>query len=293
MKSLVTGGAGFIGSHIADELVRLGHEVIVFDDLSTGLRDNINPRATFTKGDVRNLSSDRIPEVDYVFHCAAQISVPRSVADPEETYDINVKGTEKLIATAQHAKKIIFSSSTAVYGDNPFLPLDESSELLPLSPYAESKIRAERLLEKSGIPYVALRYFNVYGPRQNPDSPYAAVVPIFVQRALAGEEIMIFGDGKQTRDFIYISDVVKANISAMLKGQGIYNICSGKHISVNELAAIIKEQTNSSSRVTQTNERPGDIRESLGNNLKAQKELMWRPKVGIRGGLKKYIEWLE
>jgi UDP-glucose 4-epimerase len=295
MRCVVTGGAGFIGSHIVDELVSRDHNVTVLDDLSAGVEENLNPEVRFMNLDIRDAGLVRTALVgaEFVFLCAAQISVPRSIENPQETLDINVKGTENVIEAAKDAKKIIFSSSTAVYGDNPHLPLDEKAELRPKSPYAESKISAEKLLEDSGIPFVVFRYFNVFGPRQRPGSAYAAAIPTFVSQALQGRDIQIFGDGLQTRDFVHVHDVVRANIKAMSMGHGIFNVCSGEETTVNRLVDTILKLTDSSSTVRHVQEREGDIKHSLGGNSKARQELKWQPLVGLATGLKEYIDFLK
>jgi UDP-glucose 4-epimerase len=295
MRCVVTGGAGFIGSHIVDELVRKGHHVTVLDDLSTGSKKNLNPLAQLVEGDVRNMKAVQtaLSDAHFVFHCAAQISVPRSIQKPKETFDINVGGTENIVKAASRVKKIIFSSSTAVYGDNPNLPLDEDAEPRPKSPYAESKIKAEEVLLKSGIPFAALRCFNVYGPRQRPESPYAAAIPIFVSQALEGHDIEIFGDGLQTRDFIHVHDVVRANMKSMSVGQGVFNICSGAGVTVNRLVDIILKLTDSASLVRHVDEREGDIKHSMGSNAKALRELKWQPLVDLGSGLREYTDFLK
>ncbi|MFH0978558.1 MAG: NAD-dependent epimerase/dehydratase family protein [Candidatus Woesearchaeota archaeon] len=295
MKTIVTGGAGFIGSHIVDRLIELGHEVIVYDNLSTGKKENINKKARFVNGDIRDLSvlGEAAKGADYVFHLAAQVSVPRSVENPKETFEINLDGTKNIIKAFKEVQKIIFSSSCAVYGDNPKLPMTEDSELKPLSPYAESKVMAEKALNESKKPFVAFRYFNVYGPRQNPETGYAAAIPIFVNKAIKNEEITIFGDGEQTRDFVNVRDIAKANLLVLKKGSGIYNIASNKKMTINELAALILKHAQSKSAIKHEKERAGDILHSLGDYSKARKELGWIPEKEIAEGLTEYIKWLK
>lgn len=269
MKILITGGAGFIGSHIVEYFK--DDEVIVYDNLRTGFKKNIkNLNAKFVKASVTDFKTLNkwMRGVNYVFHLAALISVPESLLKPVETEQINTQGTLNVLESARinSVKKVIYSSSAAVYGNNPVLPKREDMLPEPKSPYAISKLSGEYYCriysEQFGLPTAVLRYFNVFGPRQDPDSQYAAAIPIFIKCALRNEDIIIFGDGEQTRDFIYVKDVVKANILAMEKGDNVYNVASGKKITINELAEKIVKLTNSKSRIVHTDERPGDIKHS-------------------------------
>jgi len=272
-KAAVTGGAGFIGSHLADRLIELGYDVTVLDDLSTGRAENIahlegHPRFRFVQGSIldRDLLKSLFEGVTYVFHEAAIPSVPRSVKDPEATHEANATGTLRVLVAARdaHVKKLVFASSCAVYGDSSELPLTETASPRPLSPYAVSKLTGEAycsvFAKVYGLPTVALRYFNVYGPRQNPDSEYAAVIPRFIRAARLGEPLTIYGDGQQTRDFTYVADVVEANVfSATHEFTGVYNVGRGDTITISELANIVRLVTGSQSPVVNLTARAGEI----------------------------------
>jgi len=294
-KVLVTGGAGFIGSHVVDALLKHRHKVIVVDNLSNG--KNINRKARFHKGDIRDL--DLLLKLskgcDAILHLAAQISVPRSIQKPKETYEVNVLGTKNVITAAKknHVSKIIFSSSCAIFGDNKKLPLTETSETFPLSPYAKSKLQGEKLIRRSGIPFVIFRYFNVYGIRQSTESQYAAAIPIFAAKAIANQPIFIFGTGAQTRDFVNVQDVARANILALRKGNGVYNICGTKSIEILSLAKKIIAAVNSNSKISFQKARPGEILHSLGNNTLAKEEIGWFPRIGLAKGLEDYVRWVK
>ncbi len=225
MRTLVTGGAGFIGSHIVEELLRRGHAVRVLDNFSTGYRKNLaglTGNVDILEGDLRNAEvvAAAVRDVDKVFHLAAFISVPQSMLDPEACFTVNVQGTVTLLEAARRGgtRKVVLSSSTAVYGDTDIFPTTENTPLRPLSPYAVSKqvneLYARLYTDTMGLPVTALRYYNVYGPRQRPDSDYAAAIPIFLRQLTAGLPVTIFGDGKQSRDFIFVKDVVRANLMA-------------------------------------------------------------------------------
>ncbi|ASJ01003.1 SDR family oxidoreductase [Thermococcus gorgonarius] len=295
---VVTGGAGFIGSHIAWELVK-DNEVIVIDNLYTGKEENVPPGAKLIKADIRDYQSiaELISNADYVFHEAAQVSVVESVRDPIFTEEVNVLGTLNILkALIEGHGKLIFASSAAVYGDNPNLPLKETERPRPLSPYGVTKATAEEYLrvfhELYGLPVVALRYFNVFGPRQG-FNQYAGVISIFINRALAGEPLVIFGDGKQTRDFIYVRDVVKANLLAAesRKANGrVFNVATGKQTSILELAMKVIEITGTTSSIIFDKPRPGDIRHSLADISEIRK-LGFEPEWSLEEGLKKTVEW--
>jgi len=295
---VVTGGAGFIGSHIAWELVR-DNEVIVIDNLYTGKEENVPPGAKLVRVDVRDYQStaELISNADYVFHEAAQVSVIESIRDPVFTEEVNVIGTLNILkALLEGHGKLIFASSAAVYGDNPNLPLRETERPRPLSPYGVTKWSAEEYLrvfhELYGLPVVALRYFNVFGPRQG-FNQYAGVISIFINRALAGEPLVIFGDGKQTRDFIYVKDVVKANLlvaeSRRANGR-VLNVATGKQTSILELAMKVIEITGTTSSIIFEKPRPGDIRHSLADIGEIRK-LGFEPEWSLEEGLKKMVGW--
>jgi len=302
---LVTGGAGFIGSHLAEELVRRGCDVRILDNFSTGKGENLASfRASIelVEGDIRDLRTCRaaVRGVDYVFHEAALASVPLSVEDPFQTNDINVGGTLNMLWAAKEGgvKRLVFASSTSIYGDNPDLPKREEMSGVPLSPYALSKWVGEKYCQSFsqvyGIPTVGLRYFNVYGPRQDPKSQYAAAIPIFITRMLAGARPVIYGDGEQTRDFVYVRDVVAANILAAetegVSGR-VFNIASGESYSVNALVRMINEVAGTSVEPEYAPERLGDIRHSSADIRRAGEELRFRPIYDFRKGLDETLTW--
>jgi len=296
---MVTGGAGFIGSHIVEYFKN--EDVIVFDNLRTGFEKNINEfNVKFVKADITDyyILKKWMKGVDYVFHLAALISVQESMCKPIETERINTQGTLNVLEAAKEnkVKKVIYSSSAAVYGDNPVLPKREDMLPEPKSPYAVSKLSGEYYCkiysEQFNLPTAVLRYFNVFGPRQDPNSQYAAAIPIFLKRALKNEDIIIFGDGKQTRDFIYVKEVVKANVFAMEKGEGVYNIALGGRITINELAKKIIKLTNSKSRIVYTDERPGDIKHSQAD-ISRIKSIGFRPEFDFEEALKATIDYFK
>jgi UDP-glucose 4-epimerase len=276
-RALVTGGAGFIGSHIAAKLAD-EWEVTVYDNLSTGHRENVPEAARFVQGDIcdpESLSS-ACREVDVIFHLAAQISVPESMNDPLKTVRINTIGTLNVLKAAakRGVRRVIFSSSAAVYGDNPVNPKCETMLPAPKSPYAVTKLDGEHYgkiwREANGLQAISLRYFNVYGPRQDPNSPYAAAIPSFIKRAVRNEELWIFGDGNQTRDFTYVDDVASANLRAATwegsEGRDwVYNVACGKSTSINDLARLIIAAAGSKSKVVYKPQRQGDIQHSLAD----------------------------
>ncbi|MFA4663239.1 SDR family oxidoreductase [Pyrococcus kukulkanii] len=296
---IVTGGAGFIGSHIAETLAE-DNDVVVIDNLYSGKIENVPENVKFINADVRDFEAiaDIIREADYVFHEAAQISVDESVKDPVFTEEVNVIGTlNVLMALAEGNGKLIFASSAAVYGDNPNLPLKESETLSPISPYGVTKLAGEHycrvFYEIYGVPTVVLRYFNVYGPRQS--SAYAGVISIFMRNAIKNEPLTIFGDGKQTRDFIYVKDVVEANllVAQKKKAEGeIFNVATGKETTVLELALKIIDLSGSSSSIVFAPPRPGDIRRSVADISKLKK-LGFSPKYTLEEGLKETFEWFK
>jgi UDP-glucose 4-epimerase len=279
MKILITGGAGFIGSHIADYFVKKEDEVVILDNLSSGKKENVPEDADLIIGSVTNLKDveKAVKGADYVFHLAALVSVPLSIEHPKACYDINVKGTKNILQESLKAgvKKVIFPSSASIYGVNLNMPLKEDEPYNPLSPYAESKAEGEKLCleySKKGLKTCILRYFNVYGPRQDARSPYSGVITLFMGMAKNNEDILIYGNGKQTRDFIHISDIVKANVLAMEKLEGIYNVAAGDETSINEIAEKIIKLTNSKSNIKFKDSRKGDIAKSVADISRIKKE---------------------
>lgn len=298
---LVTGGAGFIGSHITEYLLQMGHQVTVIDNLRTGFEKNLKGlNARFFEEDIRNkeLVSKIMKNTDCIFHLAALVSVPESIEKINECVDINTKGTINILEAAKQNSncKVVLSSSAANYGNNPILPKLETMNPEPMTPYAITKLDGEYYLKMYSnyysVPTTSLRYFNVFGPRQNPKSAYAAAVPIFINKALKNEPITIYGDGQQTRDFIYVKDVVRANILASQKGNGTYNVALGHSTSILELAETIKEITNSKSQIQFLKERSGDIKHSKANPSKFN-QLGFKPQYSIEKALLETIEFYE
>jgi UDP-glucose 4-epimerase len=293
---LVTGGAGFIGSHIAELLLSNDHSVTVLD-LPGGKKAPGGAR--FIRGDIADKKSvqEAISGADFVFHQAAIVSVAFSMKEPEKTRLVNVEGTKNVLECALRSgvKKVMLASSAAVYGDSP-PPLKETSLLRPLSPYGESKLECEKLaqsFQNKGLRTVSLRYFNVYGPHQDPSSPYSGVIAKFIDLALMGKPPTIFGDGLQTRDFVYVKDVAKANLLAMEKADacGEFNIASGKSVTVSGLYGQIKKLAKSKADPFFTPEREGDIRYSYADISKAGKTLGFRPEFSLEEGLKETMAW--
>nr|WP_294998744.1 NAD-dependent epimerase/dehydratase family protein [uncultured Methanobrevibacter sp.] len=273
---LITGGAGFIGSHIANELID-ENKVTIVDNLSTGNIKNLkNPEhdnLNFIKADISKVNLDELTSgIDYIFHLAAMVSVPLSVENPTKCNEINLNATVKLLESAvkHDVKKIVFSSSSAVYGENKNIPLKETEPPMPTSPYAASKASCELYLksfyESYGLNYTALRYFNVFGPKQDKNSPYSAVIPNFISALLEGKQAEIYGDGEQTRDFVYVSDIVRANIYACKSDyNGIVNVASGEKLTINQLYKIIKDALESDLEPEYLPEILGDIKHSLAD----------------------------
>ena len=302
-KVIVTGGAGFIGSNLAEELARRGHQVVIIDNLSTGNLENIQPvlpvgQVDFIEGSITNLPlmQKAFSGADYVFHQAALPSVPRSIEDPETTDSVNITGTlNVLIAARDNAvKKLVFSSSSSVYGDTPTLPKTEDMPPNPLSPYAVTKITGEYYCQVFTRIYnlktVCLRYFNVYGPRQDPKSAYAAVIPLFINAVLSGKSPVIFGDGEQTRDFTFVKDVVEANIQAAeSEVTGVFNLGNSQRITISQLTKLIIDITkNNNVKPVYKDPRPGDIVHSLADTSKA-KAFGYNPRYSLEQGLKETI----
>ncbi|MEW6028713.1 MAG: NAD-dependent epimerase/dehydratase family protein [Chloroflexota bacterium] len=305
-RYLVTGGAGFIGSHIVRALLERGAEVRVLDNFSTGKRENLDGltgRLEVLEGDLRDGSrvTEAVRGVEVVFHEAAFVSAPQSMEEPAACFDVNVTGTALLFEAARRAgvRRVVVASSAAVYGDSDALPLVEETSLRPLSPYAASKrvdeIYAQLYTGSFGLDVAALRYFNVYGPRQRPDSMYAAAVPIFIRRLLDGKPITIFGDGGQTRDLIAVRDVVRANLIAAehpaAPGQ-VFNICTGRETRIMDLVEVLQELFPSASAPVFAEPRPGDIYLSLGSPQKAVDLLGFRAETPLMDGLWETVEWM-
>jgi UDP-glucose 4-epimerase len=300
MKVLVTGGAGFIGSHLVDRLVNDGYSVRVLDDLSTGKLSNIEAhlkadRAELVNGDIRNVSvvKDSLVGVDAVVHLAAQISVTLSVANPELNFDINVSGTLNLLRSCVDAGvgKFVFISSCAVYGDPEIQPVTEDVKTNPISPYAESKLIGERYClgfhDRGLLRSAVLRFFNVYGSRQGLND-YSGVITRFIDRARKNEPLIVYGDGSQTRDFVNVQDIIAAIVASMNKAEAegeIIHIGSGKATSINELAKTVLELTGVNSGISYQPPRAGDIKDSLADISKAERILGYVPKVSLKVGL--------
>jgi len=304
-KVVVTGGAGFIGSHLAEELARRGYYVIILDDLSTGRMKNIEnllkkENAEFIQGSITDLPllGKLFQNVEYVFHQAALSSVPRSMEDPLTTNEVNIKGTLNVLMAAREnrVRKVVYAASSSVYGDALALPQKEDMPLNPLSPYALTKLVGEyycRIFHQLySLPTVCLRYFNVYGSRQDPQSQYAAAVPAFAERISRNLPPIIFGDGEQSRDFTFIQDVVRANILAAVNdAEGVYNIGSGKSVTINQLAKAILNLMQKDLRPIHEEPRPGDPRHTLADISKAR-SFDYEPKWTLEDGLRETIKEL-
>lgn len=302
---LVTGGAGFIGSHLAQELVRRGYRVRVLDSFLTGKRENLErfrDKMELLEGDIRNLDTCQraVKGMDFVLHHAALPSVQSSIQDPILTNAINVEGTLNVLWAAARAKvkKLVFASSTSVYGDDPHLPKREDMVGNPLSPYALSKWIGEKYCQIFAqiydLPTACLRYFNVFGPRQDPLSQYAAVIPLFITKILNGEPPVIYGDGEQTRDFVYVANVVEANILATEAKNGpgeVFNIACAESTTINALVQQINAALATHIKAVYRKARPGDIRYSLADLSKARQMLKYQPADDFSEGLKKTIAW--
>lgn len=311
MRALVTGGAGFIGSHIGERLLREGHSVRVFDNFSSGKRENLVPlqaykeRLEVVEADVRDAAAlDRACDgCDVAFHEAAIVSVPYSVAHPDESHAVNIAGTLNVLiaAKARGIKRVVFACSAAVYGDDAEIPNREALRPAPMSPYGVEKITGEYYLgawaKLYGVETVSLRYFNVFGPRQDPTSAYSGVISIFVDRALKGERPTIFGDGLQYRDFVYVENVVDANIlaatapAAKVSGRA-YNVACGVKTNLNDLLAIVGRHAGTNVTANYAAGRAGDIRESVADISRARAELGYEPKVGVDEGLRRLVEYV-
>jgi len=307
MKNVVvTGGAGFIGSHLTRSLMKRDYNVKVIDNLSTGKLKNIEGLIAgndidFIQGSITSLSllQNLFQDVSCVFHLAAIPSVPRSIDEPIPSHQVNATGTLNVLLAARdnRVNKVIYSSSSSVYGDTPTLPKKESMLPNPQSPYAVAKLSGEyycRVFQEAyGLPTVCLRYFNVFGPRQDPDSQYAAVIPKFIRSCLEGNSPTIFGDGEQTRDFTFVSDVVSANLLAEeSKVSGVFNISRGDSITINQLAEYIIKLIGSNVEPVYKEPRPGDIKHSLADVSKAE-AFGYKSKHDLTTGLAETIKWFK
>ncbi len=304
-KYLVTGGAGFIGSNIVKELLNQGHFVRVIDNFSTGKKENLSEfegRIEVINGDIRYLNTllEAMEGIDYVFHEAALPSVPRSVMTPIETNDVNINGTLNVLFAAKEkkVKRVVYAGSSSAYGESEVLPKVETMKPSPLSPYAVNKLTGEYYCQVFyrvyGLETVVLRYFNVFGPKQDPTSYYSAVIPKFIKLIQQGKSPMIFGNGEQSRDFSYIENVVSANLLASKapKAPGeVFNVACGDRITLNQLADEIKKVLNSDVEIQHGEERVGDIKHSLADINKAKELLGYEVKVTVLEGLKKTIEY--
>ncbi len=305
MKYLVTGGAGFIGSNIVEELLKRGETVRVLDNLSTGRKSNLTPfmdRIEMIEGDIRSyhIVREAVSGIDAILHQAALPSVPRSVKDPITSNDVNVTGTLNILNAAKDAKvqRVVFASPSSDYGDTPELPKHEGMIPNPLSPYAVSKLAGEKYCMVFngvyGLETVALRYFNVFGPRQDPSSQYSAVIPKFITAILNDRAPVIYGDGEQSRDFTFIANVINANILGATKelvgGIAVNCACHGR-VTLNELVALINQILGKNIQPEYKEERVGDIKHSFANISAAEKQLGYKPIVDFETGLRQTIEW--
>ena len=308
-KVLVTGGAGFIGSNLTEALLKQGHRVRVLDDFSTGKRENLlydetYPSLEMVEGDIRDLAvcQKAMKGIEHVFHQAALPSVQRSVEDPLGSNAVNAGGTLNILFAAREetVKRVIYASSSSIYGDTPTLPKLEEMPANPLSPYALQKYIGEQycrlFYQLYGLETVSLRYFNIFGPKQDPNSIYSAVIPKFIDALLQGSPPIIFGDGEQSRDFTYIENVVQGNLLAMsaehLHGEAI-NIACAERTSLNQLVNILKKILGSKLSPVYEEPRKGDVRHSLADIRKGKEILNYEPKVGIEMGLKKTVEFFQ
>jgi nucleoside-diphosphate-sugar epimerase len=305
MRYLVTGGAGFIGSNTVDELVRRGHGVVVLDDLSTGKEENlaeVRNKITLVKGSITDIEAVQkaIQQADYVIHLAARTSVPRSVKDPLETNRINVEGTLNVLVAARDnkVKRVVFAASSSAYGETPTLPKTEAMQPQPISPYGVSKYVGELYAQTFGRCYglenVSVRYFNIFGPRQDPDSPYSGVLSRFATAFLEEEQPVVYGDGEQTRDFTYVDNAVQANLLACEApgaSGGVFNVGTGGRISLNQTLEYFRRISGTKLEAKYEPPREGDIRDSQADIALAREVLGYEPTIGFEEGLEKTFEW--
>jgi UDP-glucose 4-epimerase len=302
---LVTGGAGFIGSHLVETLLGAGHTVRVLDNFSTGSRDNlaaVRDRIEIIPGDITDQETVHIAmrEIEIVFHQAALASVPRSIADPMATHTACVTGTLHVLQAAREAKvrRVVYAASSSAYGNTERLPKSETDPTNPLSPYAVAKLAGEHycaaFTNVYGLETVRLRYFNVFGPRQTPDSPYAAVIPLFIQALTSGRSPLIHGDGEQSRDFTYVADVVQANLKAAdapkVAGK-VYNVACGQRTSLLDLMVILNSLLGTDIEATHGPTRSGDVKHSQADIERARTDLGYRPTTDMYTGLSRCLEW--
>jgi UDP-glucose 4-epimerase len=305
MRYLVTGGAGFIGSNTVDELVRRGHSVVVLDDLSSGKEENLSDirnKITFIKGSITDIEVVRkaMHEAEYVLHLAARTSVPRSVKDPIETNKINIDGTLNVLVAAKElkVKRVVFAASSSAYGETPTLPKVETMQPQPISPYGVTKYVGELYGQTFGRCYglenVSLRYFNIFGPRQDPSSPYSGVLAKFCTAFLEETQPVVFGDGEQTRDFTYVDNAVQANLLACeapnVSGK-VFNVGCAARISLNEVLHALAKITGKPLEAKHEPARDGDIRDSLADISQAKEFLGYNPQVSFEDGLSRTLEW--
>ena len=305
MRYLVTGGAGFIGSNTVDELVRRGHGVVVLDDLSSGKEENLadaRTKITFMKGSISDLETVQkaMYQAEYVIHLAARTSVPRSVKDPIDTNRINVEGTLNVLVAARdnRVKRVVFAASSSAYGETPTLPKQESMQPLPISPYGVSKYVGELYAQTFGRCYglenVCLRYFNIFGPRQDPDSPYSGVLSRFAAAFLEDETPIVYGDGEQTRDFTYVDNAVQANLlacEAPTASGCVFNIGTGDRYSLNQTLQILRGLSGKELQAKYEPPREGDIRDSQADITAACERLGYEPTVRFEEGLRRTYDW--
>ncbi len=305
-KVLVTGGAGFIGSHIVEGLLQRGDAVRVLDNFSSGRSENLEHltgKLEVLEGDLRDPGkvAEAVGGIELVFHQAAFVGVPQSLLDPETCFTVNASGTEAILEAARRARvsRVVLASSASVYGDAQTFPITEDAPLQPISPYAVSKqvneLYARLYTHNLGLPVVALRYFNVYGPRQRPDSDYAAAIPILSRQLVNNQQVTIFGNGKQTRDIIFVKDVARANLlaaeSEAAPGETI-NICTGKETSMLDLMEELSQLVTHSPKTRFAAPRPGDIYRSVGSPEKAERLLGFHAATSLSEGLKQTIDWM-
>ena len=301
MKALVTGGAGFIGSNLTGLLLSQGHDVVVLDDISSGYEENLHDDAAFVRGDVtdRHAVAAAMSGCDVVFHLAASVGNTRSIDDPVRDSQVNVIGMINVLESARESGigRVVFSSSAGIFGELKTLPIREDHPQDPDSPYGVSKLAAEKMClvynKLYGMSNVCLRYFNVYGTRQRFDA-YGNVIPIFAERMLRGAEVVIFGDGEQTRDFVNAADVARANyLAGTTDGvSGVFNLGSASRVTINELVRIMAELSGETPTVVHGGPRPGDVRDSLAAIDAAVGAFGFRPSVTLEDGLRDYLEWL-